>query len=97
MLSNQVLVIDSAREKRMLLGRSWDLPPLQRGHCYLKKNVAKAINATPGDTVVLGIYLFQTGLYNLMEKALNGEYKNLNSTYMWIPFIVDDIYKNPKV
>uniref|UniRef100_A0A6B2KXH2 ABC3 transporter permease C-terminal domain-containing protein n=1 Tax=Arcella intermedia TaxID=1963864 RepID=A0A6B2KXH2_9EUKA len=46
-----VIMMDSLREKEMLLGRDWMLPPLNRGEVYVSSGVVESAKAQVGDYV----------------------------------------------
>eukprot|EP01105_Mastigella_eilhardi_P013243 TRINITY_DN3008_c0_g2_i1.p1 TRINITY_DN3008_c0_g2~~TRINITY_DN3008_c0_g2_i1.p1 ORF type:complete len:1046 (-),score=253.85 TRINITY_DN3008_c0_g2_i1:217-3354(-) len=95
-LKNRLVVIDSTREKRMLIGRRWTLPPVPRGGCYVKSNVASSLGLAVGDVIVVGIKPYSGDMYYLYERAVSRHFEKVNSTIIWIPFTVSAIYTNPE-
>lgn len=46
--------MDIAKEKKIGLGRDWQLPPLAEGELYLSGHLADLLNVEPGDKIVIG-------------------------------------------
>ncbi len=46
--------MDTEKEKRMGLGRSYSYPPLSKGETVLDSRLADSFSISVGDTIVLG-------------------------------------------
>eukprot|EP01133_Synstelium_polycarpum_P002551 gene2551-2924_t len=78
MYKGQINIIDSAREKRMGLGRDWTLPEPSAGSVYIQSKLADALDVAAGDYVYIELY----GL-----EVLGAIWKNSNASAEAIPYI----------
>ena len=91
--TTDVLASNSARERRMLLGRTWNLPDLGPGEAHVSKNLAEKLGAGVGDTVIVRLVPQDKKPFStLWSKAAAGTTPTSSTVYL--PLRVAGIYDN---
>uniref|UniRef100_A0A6B2KXD7 ABC3 transporter permease C-terminal domain-containing protein n=1 Tax=Arcella intermedia TaxID=1963864 RepID=A0A6B2KXD7_9EUKA len=87
-----VLMIDSAKEKSIGLGREWTYPPLKKGQIYFKESLLHDTGSHIGDIVYL-----EVNPRAIWGKKWKESYPKFNMLYdvFYVPFEIVDSYPHP--
>eukprot|EP00026_Physarum_polycephalum_P001697 Phypoly_transcript_01699.p1 GENE.Phypoly_transcript_01699~~Phypoly_transcript_01699.p1 ORF type:complete len:1053 (-),score=137.59 Phypoly_transcript_01699:52-3186(-) len=97
-VDTDLFVIDSEKEKRMVLGRDWsDRPPVKEGYVYMHKTLARDLGVGVGDIVYLK-FSFQQFLRDVYYKAISASSIYIRpdieyaASFIYAPFKIQGVF-----
>src|SRR5690606_18310219 len=93
--SATIHVIDTEREERMGFGRNWDHPPIPKGKAYIMKDLARDLNVTVGDEILVQYPTNDIFVGPYREVGLVTDETQSYDGLSFVPFKVDRIITDP--
>lgn len=95
--TTDVIAADSAREARMLLGRTWDLPALGPDEAHVSRELASKLGVVPGDIVVIELRpsdMFGSLWSHAHSSSSPRTTPNWRSSKLFVPVKIAGVYQS---